>query len=285
MNVSLVLATLGRVDDINRLVDSLNAQSERCFEVIVVDQNPDDRLVPVVARAIAIGLDVIHLRQATPNLASARNWGIATARYEIIAFPDDDCWYEPDTIAHIIASFQASPNLQGLVACWVEQTIASGQPAQKGQLHLNSWRRFRGGNASSISLFLRRSLLEELDGFDTRFGVGQWFGAAEETDLILRALTTGAELEFCPLAKIHHAFGFKPAHDWRIAFRNARRRARGTGALYAKHRLSAYVILRGFMAPTFLPLLKAAGGMAIASGLATTFGRLEGWSRWSRGRL
>lgn len=285
MNVSLVLATLGRVDEINRLVDTLIAQSKRCFEVIVVDQNPDDRLLPVVARAKALGLEVVHLRQVTPNLATARNRGIAMARHEIVAFPDDDCWYEPDTIACIIASFQKSPSLQGAVACWVEQTNASGQPAQKGYLQLNSWQRFRGGNASSISLFLRRSLLEELDGFDTRLGVGQWFGAAEETDLILRALTTGAELAPCPSAKVHHAFGTKPANDWRIAFRNARCRARGTGALYAKHRLSPYVILRGFTAPIFLPLLKAAGVKAMASGLATTLGRIEGWSRWSRGRL
>ena len=281
MNVSLVLATLGRVDEINRLMDTLIAQSERCFEVIVVDQNPDNRLVPIVARAIAFGLEVIHLHQATPNLASARNRGIATARYEIVAFPDDDCWYEPDTIASVIASFQESPSLQGVVACWVEQTNASGHPAQKGYLQLNSWQRFRGGNASSISLFLRRSLLGELDGFDTRLGVGQWFGAAEETDLILRALTTGAELARCPSAKVHHAFGAKPPIDWRVAFRNARHRARGTGALYAKHRLSAYVILRGFTAPIFLPLLTAAGVKAIASGLATTWGRIEGWSRWS----
>jgi len=282
MKVSLVLATLGRVDDINRLVDTLVAQTERGFEVIVVDQNPDDRLVPIIARAINLGLEVIHLRQALPNLACARNRGIATARHEIVAFPDDDCWYEPDTIGYVVAAFQERPRLQGVVACWVEQAKASGKPASEGLLSLDSWRRFRGGNASSISLFCRRGLLEQLEGFDVRLGVGQWFGAAEETDLILRALAGEAEMTHYPAARVHHAFGAKPESDWRAASRNARRRARGTGALYAKHRLSPYVILRGFTAPIMLTLLRAGSVKFLATGLATTLGRIEGWARWSR---
>ncbi len=46
---SLIVATLGRTDELIAFLESLVAQSERNFEVIVVDQNPDERLEPVIA--------------------------------------------------------------------------------------------------------------------------------------------------------------------------------------------------------------------------------------------
>ena len=46
MKVSLVLATVGRADDVGRLVQSLVGQTSTDFELIVVDQNADERLLP-----------------------------------------------------------------------------------------------------------------------------------------------------------------------------------------------------------------------------------------------
>ena len=44
MKLSLILATYGRAAEIERLFDSLAQQSCRDFEVLVVDQNQDERL-------------------------------------------------------------------------------------------------------------------------------------------------------------------------------------------------------------------------------------------------
>jgi hypothetical protein len=52
---ALILATVGRTVELNRLFDTLAAQSYRDFEVIVVDQNRDDRLLPVLHRARYLG--------------------------------------------------------------------------------------------------------------------------------------------------------------------------------------------------------------------------------------
>src|SRR5690606_3127824 len=97
IRVSLVLATVDRVAEPMRFVESLAEQIERRFELVVVDQNPDNRLGPVLARARAAGIPLQYLRQAVPNLALARNTGIEAARGEWIGFPDDDCWHEPET--------------------------------------------------------------------------------------------------------------------------------------------------------------------------------------------
>lgn len=283
---SLILATVGRTAELDRLFDSLAAQNCQDFEVILIDQNVDDRLLTHIDRARLLGLNV-HTRQLSPpNLAAARNLGIALAQGDWIGFPDDDCWYEPDALSNLLAASQQDAGLEGLIACWVEQAAANATTtSSNGHLKLEDWRNFRGGDASSITLFFRRSLIERLGKFDARLGVGQWFGAGEETDYVLRALAAGARLVRYPNARVHHPFVVVRAENWRVVCGNARCRSRGTGALYAKHRLSPYVIIRGWIAPIVFPLLRMQGFQPLLLGIAVVIGRIEGFVRWGWGRL
>jgi glycosyltransferase involved in cell wall biosynthesis len=261
------------------MMDSLASQSSPGFEVIVIDQNSDDRLVPIVAHAIRKGVSVRHERMRKVGLSAARNRGITLAKYEIIGFPDDDCWYERDVVEAVQRAFAAPESRDGVVGHWVERGD-DGQAAN-AMLSYKLWRRLRGGNANSITLFFRRSLFAALGGFDERLGLGQWFGAAEETDFVLRALGSGARLRRCDEVRVHHKLTAPPA-ELRMACANARRRARGTGAIYAKHQLSGDVILRGLVAPIVLPMLRLHGPRAVMHGACTTLGRLEGFLRWHR---
>jgi len=45
MRYSILLATCGRTQELHQFFASLIAQTCRDFQVIVIDQNPDDRLV------------------------------------------------------------------------------------------------------------------------------------------------------------------------------------------------------------------------------------------------
>lgn len=277
--LSLVLATYGRCDDVGRMLDSLAVQTDTEFEVLIVDQNPDDRLHEHVARGLASGLSIRHLRLEQPSLSGARNLGIAQASGEIIGFPDDDCWYEPDTVAQVRRAFAQEDSPDGVVGCWVEQLAASGAETPAGSLSYAEWRRFQGKGASSITLFFRRRLFECLGGFDERFGVGQWYGAAEETDFILRALASGSRLEYCPVARVHHAFSLSSTTDLLVSCRAMRRRGRGTGAIYAKHDMSAWVIFRGLVGQVARPLLAGKLTAAIV-GISASRGSLEGFLKW-----
>lgn len=282
MKASLILATLGRTDDVGHAILSLAAQSDRRFELIVVDQNPDDRLTPYLDEGKRAGLEIMHLRLDRPSLSGARNLGLAKASGDIVAFPDDDCWYEPDTIKHMLAAFEANASLDGLIGHWVEQAAAQNQTPQSALLSNDDWRRFRGGNASSITLFIKHDLLSRLGGFDERFGVGRWYGAAEETDFILRALASDAKLLSTPDVRVHHRFSTQSMIPLLEDCRSARKRARGTGGLYAKHRLETLVIMRGLLAPVIVPLMKANFRMA-ARGFFVALGRSEGLIAWHFG--
>src|SRR5258708_7909985 len=98
---SLIVCTLGRKGSLRRLFRSLDAQSLPDFEVIIVDQNPPGFLDEVVDLYRSQFRIVCVL--AKPGLSSARNVGLAHAAGRVIAFPDDDCWYKPDTLSEVFA--------------------------------------------------------------------------------------------------------------------------------------------------------------------------------------
>jgi GT2 family glycosyltransferase len=274
--VSLILATCGRVSEVRRCLESLAAQSSQDFEILVIDQNPDDRLASIVEEAAKVGLQLRHIRLYPPNLSAARNLGINEAAGDVVAFPDDDCWYEHDVVEKVIQCFSNDESIAGAVGLWVEQTPTT-RPTPLGSLSLQQFRRFRDSSASSISLFFRKSVIARLGGFDHRLGVGCWYGAGEETDLVFRVLADGWKIERLVTARVHHAFpGPEPGDIW-AAFLKARTRARGTGALYAKHKFDKQVVIRGFLGPIVHAI---SGQQRVSAAVGTCIGRLEGLIRW-----
>jgi glycosyltransferase involved in cell wall biosynthesis len=71
MKVSLIVATVGRMSELHRLLTSLDAQVYKNFELIVVDQNLDDRLENVIA-SFYDRLTIIHQDVATWCFASSQ---------------------------------------------------------------------------------------------------------------------------------------------------------------------------------------------------------------------
>jgi glycosyltransferase involved in cell wall biosynthesis len=271
---SLIVATYGRADVLRPLVASLLGQTFRDFEVIVADQNPDDRVVEFLEPIAAAGHLGAHLTLPQPNLSAARNAGIAAARGRFVAFPDDDCWYDADTLERAAAAFAADPGLDGLAARWVESPPERGD--DPGPIPNAAMRCFRAGNVASITLVLRTEAVRAAGGFDSRIGVGLWYGSGEETDLVLALLANGARLAHTPDVRVHHPIAStSPPPTISRQVRLDRARARGTGAIYAKHRLPVWVVLRGLLAP-----LVALPGPTLAQGAATSLGRLEGMLRW-----
>lgn len=277
--VSLVLATYGRCDELGRLLDTLVAQSDTAFEVLVIDQNPDDRLCGQVQRGLDCGLSIRHLRLDRPSLSGARNLGLQQARGDVIGFPDDDCWYEPETIARVRSAFGEKKNVDGLVGCWVEQFAATGgETTDEVRLSYAAWRRFRGKSVSSITIFFHRGLFDLAGDFDERFGVDCWYGAGEETDLILRALAAGARLEYRSSIRVHHEFS-RTSASLPALCRTMRKRGRGVGGIYAKHEMSMWVIFRGVLGLVLRPLMSGRLRSTLV-GMSAFLGSLEGLLRW-----
>ncbi len=275
--LSLILCTYRRTAELDRLFRSLAAQSFKDFEIIVVDQNADERISPFLEQARLSGMTVMHLRHGHPNLSTARNIGIRAARGEWVGFPDDDCWYEPDLLERLSPFFHCTAPLTGVMARWAERAEPARLPLR---LTYRRSRVFRDRMAVSFMLFFNRKLFAHIGNFDARLGVGQWFGAGEETDLVVRALHAGASIAFSHDAVVHHPW--KSAGTGAAARREMRHRERGTGALYAKHALPVHVIARGLVAPLLRPFLGGRIAREFVNGCVTAWGRWEGMLHWQR---
>jgi GT2 family glycosyltransferase len=202
--ISLIVATLHRVQELERLLCSLGAQSCRDFEVIVVDQNADHRLAPLLAMSRRAPLVIRHLH-SEPGLSRARNAGLRAATGDLIAFPDDDCWYPEHLLASVTGWFDSNPGF-GLLSAGVRtaENHLSGpnSPAtSRACTRTNVWR-----CAVSTALFMRRSVTTRIGGFNEGIGVGasSAYQSGEETDYVLRALAGGFSMWYEASLTVHH---------------------------------------------------------------------------------
>ncbi len=278
---SLVLATVNRSTELATFIDSLLRQTERDYELIVVDQNDDDRIEPFLEPARRAGVRLQRLRTERRGLSHARNVGLAAATGAIVAFPDDDCWYEPDVLAKVRRLMTVDGELDGVVVRWLELEQYFKRTWNERRLDLGMLRSFRSGVVTSISIFVSRERVERIGRFDRRLGVGSWYGAAEETDLVLRLLETGARIEYERDVVVHHPCPPRTLTEFSIPLCQLhRQRERGIGAMYAKHRMSAWVVVRGLVAPLVRPFRSDEPFENFVRGLFGTLGRVEGMVRW-----
>jgi glycosyltransferase involved in cell wall biosynthesis len=231
--LSLVVATLGRDAELARCLASLALQSRRDFEVVVVDQNADDRAAAVLDRAdIPFSITRVH---SMPGLSRARNVGVKLARGDIIGFPDDDCWYDVDTVARVLRFFAENAAAQGLSGGGAAG--AGGAPRARfarRERWISPARVWTHGMSSAI--FLRRDLVAAVGSFDDALGVGSGtpWPAAEETDYLLRALAKGARIWYDPRFTVHHPGN--PGQSAQRILDRGRRYGRAMGYVLAKHR-------------------------------------------------
>ena len=196
----LVLATVGRTDELARFLGSLAAQDYPRARVLLVDQNPDDRLEPVVATAAD---DVVRLR-SEPGLSRARNAALPHLTADVVAFPDDDCVYPTGLLSLVAARLAGQQELAGLTgrAVGFDGGVSASWLTDAARLRRDDlWNR-----AISFTIFLRSSVVDEVGPFDEQLGLGAgtpWH-SAEEIDYLIRALDRGAAVEYDPELVVLH---------------------------------------------------------------------------------
>ncbi|MBW4025918.1 glycosyltransferase [Acidipila rosea] len=201
---SLIVATKGRTDELERLLQSLAHQDGyKDFELIVVDQNPDDRLVPVLSR-FSQDINCSHLR-CGPGVSKARNMGLSACRGELIAFPDDDCWYPPETLKNIDSWFTGNPGY-GILSVTVrdEDGVKSANKWKAESCDLAPINIFR--TSATYTFFVRSSDWKRRVFFDETLGPasGTLFGSGEDTDFVLSLMSKGVRGRFTSVWHVGH---------------------------------------------------------------------------------
>ena len=242
---SLIVCTRGRTEELKCLLDSIVNQvgDIRC-EIIVVDQNTDERLAPII-QDFEDRLRIKHIRSGI-GLSLGRNLALPCARGSIIAFPDDDCAYPRTLLSDVSGWFTSLPAADGLA---VMSRDFDGKPSGPRWISKQGWIRkntvFR--QAISYGLFFRAGLIRQVGAFDESLGVGSesaW-QSGEETDYVLRALAQGFRILYCPsLFSLHRGGQEDESH-----FQKQVNYAGGGGRVVRLHSFSWRFKMKFFAAP------------------------------------
>jgi glycosyltransferase involved in cell wall biosynthesis len=231
----LVVATVDRSEELRVLLESLERQTHRDFRVLVVDQNGDDRIAPVLD---GMTFEVTRLA-ADRGLSRARNAALSHLRADVVAFPDDDCAYPDDLLGDVARRLAAGPTLDGVTGRSVDADGRSSPSWRDDRALLtrdNLWNR-----AISYTIFLRRPVVERVGPFDERLGLPASSG--EEIDYLVRAVDGGARIEYDPELVVTHEPESRPAGAVGI------RDGRSVGYVLRKHDYPARTVARMLVRP------------------------------------
>jgi len=246
----LLVATVDRTVELERLLASLEGQTHGGFRVLVVDQNTDDRVDAILLAHPS--LEIEHLKSPR-GLSRARNAGLAQVRADVIAFPDDDCIFPEDVLERVGRRLAEDSGLAGLTGCAADSEGRSSRSWARDPAVLtreNLWNR-----AISFTIFLRAAVVAKVGDFDERLGLGstEAWSSGEEIDYLVRAVDAGARIEYEPTLIVVHPE--KPLA--RVALRAVGARdGASVGYILRKHRYPARAVAR--------MLVRPAGGALLA---------------------
>jgi glycosyltransferase involved in cell wall biosynthesis len=115
MEVSIVIPTLNRLEDLKKCIGALERQDlpKTKFEIIVVDNGSADGTKEFLIAKADAGV-LRFLEQGKPGASAARNLGVRSSDARFIAFTDDDCIAEPGWLRTLLAGFRDDGRCAGV---------------------------------------------------------------------------------------------------------------------------------------------------------------------------
>ncbi len=209
--VTVVIPTLTADDTLVDCVRSLEVQSRRDFEVIIVDNSGQQ----LVRRRNAAGARARVIENAVnAGFGGAINQAFYQSSSEFLATLNDDAVADPNWVASLMAAVENRPDV-GMCASKV-RLFPRGNLDSAGMLIAGDGSSRQRGHLSNPALYnqaqevllpsgsaalYRRKMLEEIGLFDDRF-----FLYCEDTDLGLRARWAGWKCLYVPAAIVDHHY-------------------------------------------------------------------------------
>lgn len=247
MRFSLIVCTLGRSNELVELFDSLVRQSRNDdIEVIVVDQNLDDRLVDICTRFASQFL-LKHIKMSAVGLSRARNVGLDLACGELIGFPDDDCIYLDGYLDIVDRIFTQDASIDGITGHPIADKFKTVDDWSEGRQTLNAITILN--RCQEFTVFVRNESRHGLR-YNERMGVGAQtlWGADEGPDFLIRFYKLDNKLVYLPNMFVYHPD--KLATITRATLARAASYSRGRGCLFRLHQFPRKMIFNSLFRPT-----------------------------------
>jgi len=222
--ISVVVCTRDRAAALAECLRALRRVSYAPLEILVVDNAPtSDATRQVVSQSSRYDARIRYTCEPSPGLSRARNHGLAQAKFDLVAFTDDDVLVDPGWPAALAAGFAADPEtvcVTGLVATRSLDTGAERYfDSRYGWGNVLEPRRYdlavhRDGSrlypfsagifGTAANLAVRRVVIDRLGGFDPLLGAGAPCRGGEDLDMFLRVILAGGRICRLPSALAWH---------------------------------------------------------------------------------
>ena len=246
IDLSLVLCTYGRTNEVDNFLNSIYTQTKKPKEIIVVDQN-EENILHHILKKWGSKLPIIHKRVNFKGASKSRNFGAKQAVSALIAFPDDDCLYPPTLIENISSLFKLKAEVDTILTAKIEPSEISSSLSKPHLSYsgVTSILDLFKAKAETSNIFSRKSKLELLLYiFNENIGPGAntpWV-SNEETDLLIRLLKQGATIiKLKELSIAHHSLQVSPSRSLKYGM--------GRFEVIKKHRLGAGIYLINLLQP------------------------------------
>lgn len=183
--VSIITPFLNAEAHLGEAIDSVRAQTETDWELLLIDDGSTDGSV-AIGQAASLEDPRIRLLRPSGNAprgaAAARNIGIAATRGAFVAFLDADDVFEPHMLATTVAAAADHPSAamifgptlwwhpDGSGRDWLESTDGRAGRLHRPPTLLRSLILLQRGQVPcTCSVLVRRSAVDAVGGFDERF--------------------------------------------------------------------------------------------------------------------
>jgi glycosyltransferase involved in cell wall biosynthesis len=177
--VSVIVPVHGGERFLAEALDSIDAQTHRPLETIVVDDGSPDSSAEIAAARKQVRL----LRQRQLGVPAARNAGLAAAEGEFIAFLDQDDVWHSQKLERQLTLLRARPDVD-IVFTKMEVVLMEGTP--RPVWCRPEWLQTPPPAFIPSAWLVRRSAFERIGAFDTSFSSGcdtDWLARAGEAGL------------------------------------------------------------------------------------------------------
>jgi GT2 family glycosyltransferase len=224
--LAIVVCTRNRPLLLARALFSLAALTYHDVDIIVVDNDSDDRAThDVFAAAAARSPHPMRYSQETrTGLSWARNAGLAATSRDLVAFTDDDVVVDSNWASEIVRAFESGPQagcVTGQILPFEFRSDASRwreayAGATKYGFERRVFDRTTGGGSklypfntgecgSGMNMAFRREVIGEIGGFDHALGAGTPSRGGEDLAAFFSVLQAGHSLVYDPSVLVSHA--------------------------------------------------------------------------------
>lgn len=222
--VSIIVATLNRLDELKRLLKSIEKSTYKNLEVIIVDQNEKFFLQEIISN-FSLKLNIKHIFSNRKGVSINKNIGFKECTGEIITFSDDDSYYENDTIEKAVRLLDDFGAISGRPWCPLINKRSLIRSANTDK-EINAFNYF--SDTIEFAMFWKRQTLQQIGNWDELLGVGGKWGSEGGADLVIRCLKNGIKIKYFSDLIIFHQNQLQKNPDKIFSY------SKGHGAFMAK---------------------------------------------------